>query len=409
MKGRGRTMAKVVAFVLASAVFTLGLAVKIGNIQLFSHTYGLSAVFSDASGVFKGDDVKLAGVDVGRVSGTELHNPDFAALAQAYGGHGEVVEKTADFAPALARAVAFTNEQKLPAVIIVAIRWRNVLGLRFLYVYPGPAGGQPLNAGDTVPISHTQDAGDIGQFLNELGPILQAINPNEANAFLDSVNNALGGSEVAIRSLLDNAAVLSSSLGSKDKEIGDLVQNSAKVMAAYASQSGNLGTILDDLNTLGVKLSGINGQIDSLITNFADVQNQLNHILVKNRSNIDATLSGLKSVTGILAANKGNLEQTLCSLPTGLAPYYATSSWGQWFNVRVVQVVFKDNSGRQISSAQEQPQQRANGPQQVVTCNGAPSLQGGGTAQAASGSPSGPSASGLTTFLDSVTGDGRVG
>jgi acetolactate synthase-1/2/3 large subunit len=53
----------------------------------------------------------------GRVSGTELHNPDFAALAQAYGGHGEVVEKTADFAPALARAVAFTNEQKLPAVI----------------------------------------------------------------------------------------------------------------------------------------------------------------------------------------------------------------------------------------------------------------------------------------------------
>jgi thiamine pyrophosphate-dependent acetolactate synthase large subunit-like protein len=53
----------------------------------------------------------------GRVSGTELHNPDFAALAQAYGGHGEVVEKTADFAPALQRAVAFTNEQKLPAVI----------------------------------------------------------------------------------------------------------------------------------------------------------------------------------------------------------------------------------------------------------------------------------------------------
>jgi acetolactate synthase-1/2/3 large subunit len=53
----------------------------------------------------------------GRVSGTELHNPDFAALARAYGGQGEVVEKTADFAPALARAVAFANEQKLPAVI----------------------------------------------------------------------------------------------------------------------------------------------------------------------------------------------------------------------------------------------------------------------------------------------------
>jgi acetolactate synthase-1/2/3 large subunit len=53
----------------------------------------------------------------GRVSGTGLHNPDFAALARAYGGQGEVVEATADFAPALARAIAFTREQSLPALI----------------------------------------------------------------------------------------------------------------------------------------------------------------------------------------------------------------------------------------------------------------------------------------------------
>jgi len=53
----------------------------------------------------------------GRVSGTSLHNPDFAALAQAYGGQGEVVDKTADFAPALERALAFTRERSLPAVI----------------------------------------------------------------------------------------------------------------------------------------------------------------------------------------------------------------------------------------------------------------------------------------------------
>ena len=42
----------------------------------------------------------------GRVSGTGLTNPDFAALARAYGGHGETVEKTADFAPAFERALA---------------------------------------------------------------------------------------------------------------------------------------------------------------------------------------------------------------------------------------------------------------------------------------------------------------
>jgi acetolactate synthase-1/2/3 large subunit len=40
----------------------------------------------------------------GRVSGTTLHNPDFAALARAFGGHGETVEASAEFAPALERA-----------------------------------------------------------------------------------------------------------------------------------------------------------------------------------------------------------------------------------------------------------------------------------------------------------------
>jgi acetolactate synthase-1/2/3 large subunit len=42
----------------------------------------------------------------GRVSATDLTNPDFAALARAYGGHGETVEKTEDFAPAFLRARA---------------------------------------------------------------------------------------------------------------------------------------------------------------------------------------------------------------------------------------------------------------------------------------------------------------
>jgi len=49
----------------------------------------------------------------GRVSGTDLFNPDYAALARAYGGHGELVERTEDFAAAFGRAQA----SGLPAVI----------------------------------------------------------------------------------------------------------------------------------------------------------------------------------------------------------------------------------------------------------------------------------------------------
>ncbi len=53
----------------------------------------------------------------GRVSGTDLKNPDFAALARAYGGHGETVARTEEFAPAFARARA----SGLPAIIEVAL------------------------------------------------------------------------------------------------------------------------------------------------------------------------------------------------------------------------------------------------------------------------------------------------
>ncbi|MBA5636357.1 thiamine pyrophosphate-binding protein [Duganella sp. LX20W] len=53
----------------------------------------------------------------GRVSGTVLHNPDFAALAKAYGAHGETVTETAQFGPALERALEHARAKRLPAVI----------------------------------------------------------------------------------------------------------------------------------------------------------------------------------------------------------------------------------------------------------------------------------------------------
>jgi acetolactate synthase-1/2/3 large subunit len=53
----------------------------------------------------------------GRVSGTMLNNPDFAALARAYGGHGETVTETDGFAPAFERARA----SGMPAIIDIRL------------------------------------------------------------------------------------------------------------------------------------------------------------------------------------------------------------------------------------------------------------------------------------------------
>ena len=53
----------------------------------------------------------------GRITGTALRNPDFAAYARAFGGHGETVERTEDFAPAFERAEA----SGLPAILHVKV------------------------------------------------------------------------------------------------------------------------------------------------------------------------------------------------------------------------------------------------------------------------------------------------
>jgi acetolactate synthase-1/2/3 large subunit len=48
-------------------------------------------------------------------------NPDFAALARAYGAHGETVEETAQFAPAFERALNAAEAAGKPALIEVRV------------------------------------------------------------------------------------------------------------------------------------------------------------------------------------------------------------------------------------------------------------------------------------------------
>src|SRR5207249_1883214 len=116
---------------------------------------------------------------------------------------------------------------------IVGIRWRNVLGQRFIYLYPGHETGRYFQDGQTVPLSQTEDAGDLNEFLNRLGPILRAIDPAKANAFLDAVNTALAGNEVSVRQLIDDSAVLATRLGGMDKQIQSLITSSDTILGTY--------------------------------------------------------------------------------------------------------------------------------------------------------------------------------
>ncbi len=346
-------LAKVIVFAIGAIALTLLLAAKIGNLRPFAHTYTLHARFADAAGVFKGDAVKLAGVDIGRVDGATID-------------HGQAL-------------VTFTVDRSavLPRDTVAGIRWRNVLGQRFLYLYPGRGGGPSLANGATIPIGQTIDAGDLNEFLDRLGPILKAIDPDKANAFIDAIDTAITGNEANVRGLLDNTGTLAQSLASMDSKIQTLISSSDTVMSTYASQDHAIAQILDDLDVVGGHLDQMTGDVNSVITNFADVQQQLDKLLTENRGNIDATLQELDSVASNLSKNRSRLAQVLCTLPAGVAPYFQTTSWGEWFNVRITEFEAKDSNGKVISSFKESS--RPHDAQPPYThCAGGPGSSGSG-------------------------------
>lgn len=317
MKTNKAMVIKVLIFSVIAAVMTVALGVKLANSRLFADTYVISAEFEDATGVLKGDAVKLAGVDVGRVEGTEIRD-------------GEAI-------------VTFNidKEIELPKDSTVAIRWRNVLGQRFLYVYPG-SDDEVFAAKDVIPDENTEDVNDIGTFLNRVGPILQAIDPKQANAFLDSVNTALVGNEHQVRQLLSEGAKLGQALGQEDDEIERLITSADTIMAAYAGQEDAIGRIFDDLDGVGTVLARRTDDINTFVTDFARVQNQLDELVTDSADDFDATIASLRTVTQVLANNKNKLDDVLHTLPLGIAGYFQTSSWGEWFNVRITKILVKD-------------------------------------------------------------------
>lgn len=326
-------LVKVLVFSTIAGILTVLLGVKLANSRLFADTYVMQAEFEDATGVLTGDSVKLAGVDIGRVEKAEIQNGNAVVTFN--------LDKTVE----------------LPKDSTVALRWRNVLGQRFLYVYPGDD-AEVFTEGQRIPIDQTEDVSDIGEFLNRLGPILKAIDPEQANAFLDSVNTALTGNEQDVRQLIDDGAELAATLGGEDENIKGLLSSTDQVMQAFASQDEALGQIFDDLDEVGGVLARRTADINSLVTDFAVVQRQLNGLAVRNADNIDATLRDLETVAGVLAENRERLGYTLRTLPFGIAGYFQTTSWGEWFNVRITSLQFRDGESNIVAREDEAENQR---------------------------------------------------
>jgi phospholipid/cholesterol/gamma-HCH transport system substrate-binding protein len=318
------TVVKFIAFIAVCMVFTVYLGFTIGNIR-FSHLwffhrdYTLHANFDDVGGLNTNDDVKVAGVIVGKVTGIKVVD---GPAGRSPDGNGRAL-------------VTFVVHKsvRLPSNTQGSIRWRNLLGQRYVYLNPpdkSQASPVVLRGGETL--SNTISVIDIGQLFNRLGPIVRAIDPSKVNQFLDVVTGALSGNQDNLKSAIDNLATLTASLASHDDAIARLVDNVNTVAGTVSNRDAEIKTVLDNLLAISTTFSQNTRVVDDAITNLNIVNTNVDRLLVNNRDQIAHILANLNTLLATVVAKLPQVDAALAGLPLAAQKVFSVGAWGDWLN-----------------------------------------------------------------------------
>ncbi len=310
-----RTAIKFGLFVALCMVFLLYLATTIGNTTLgglVGHgkaTTTLYAAFDDVTGLLIGDNVKVAGVAVGKV--TAIHVESGQAMV--------TMEVDAD--------------RKMPADTSAAVRWRNLIGQRYVYLFPGDA---PVSLADGDTIAKTTNVVELGELFNRLGPIVATIDPAQVNDFLDTVTTALDGNQADISKALDDLAYVVKGLGDRDQAIGRLIDNLEVVSRTVADRDTQIQTMLDNLTSLAQTFSDNTKLLETAITEIGSYNRNLSGTLAANRSEIDGLIASLDHTLNTVQDNLGPLGVALDRLDENGAATFRSSRNGTFLNQTIL-------------------------------------------------------------------------
>ena len=302
-----RTAVRLVFFTALCLVLTGWLAITIGNLHPFQKTYGLSATFDDVTGLLSGDNVKVAGVVVGRVSSVKVQ--DGRAIVH----------------------FVVKNSVKLPQDSVAAIRWRNLLGQRYLYLYPGTS-TQDVRPGTALPIDQTRSVVDIGELFNRLGPVLQAIDPSKVNEFTQAMAGALGGNEALLSDAVHDLSLVAQTLGQRQDQVGHLVGDVSTLTGVLADRDREIRTILDNLTTLASTFNANSALLAATATDAGAFTTRAGALLSQNEAGLGRTLGTVSQVVGVLDKRLPSLDQIVANLGPMALSLYRAGRYGEWLN-----------------------------------------------------------------------------
>ena len=301
------SLVKLVIFMVVTSILTLFLAATIGNLT-FGGKKTYSALFGDVTGLLQGNDVRVAGVKVGQVDKIELADRTLAKVT-----------------------FSMEDDQPLAESAIIRLRYRNLVGERYLAVTEGPGSGEPLKDGATIPLAQTRNALDLTVLFNGFRPLFQALDPQSTNQVAFEIVQVLQGEGGTIESLMQKTASLTSTLADRDAVIGRVITNLSAVLDTL-DNGDQLSQLVVQLRRLTAGFAADRQEIGASIAGINELTSATASFLADVRGPLREDIKQLGILAGTLDTNKETVNGVLQRLPTKLDRIIGTATYGSWFN-----------------------------------------------------------------------------
>lgn len=301
-------LVKLMVFAVITIAATSLLAETLGSLGWTGGTR-YTAEFKDVTGLLPGDDIRIAGVRVGQVKDISLVRRRIAK-------------------------VSFTvdADTPLPTTTQAKIRYRNLVGQRYISLTQGAGSGGTMHAGDMIPMSRTAPALDLTALFNGFQPLFEGLSADDINKFSYEIIQVLQGEGGTVNDLLTHTASLTNTLADKDQVIGEVINNLNQVLEVLNTRDAKLSDLIGSLQSFVSGLSAERETIGGSLSNIADLANATSGLVTDARPAVKDDVASLRSLATTLNANTSVIEGTLARLPVRTAALTRTASYGSWFN-----------------------------------------------------------------------------
>ena len=311
-----RDLIKLIAFVLVTLFLTLVLASTIGSFGI-SGTKKYKALFTDVTALEKGDDIRIAGVKEGQVTGLKVVNDP----ASTNGG------RVAQVTFALSKDITMSQQSAL-----LQLRYRNLVGQRYISLSPGSNAGAQVAPGGTIPLAQTKPALDLTVLLNGFKPLFTALTPDDVNKLSYEIIQTLQGEGGTVDTLLAHTASLTNTIADKDQVVGSVIDNLDSVLTTVAQRDGQLSDLVVQLQRLVSGLAQDRFAIGDSLQGIDNLATATIGLLHPARPLIHTDVQQLGKLTKVLSDTRGTIDKELKILPVKLNQIIRTATYGGWFN-----------------------------------------------------------------------------